>query len=243
MKILIIDDEPLARQRLSSVLAEIGHHEVIGEGSHGEQALRLTQELQPDVVLLDIRMPGMSGVEAAGHIMKLEQPPAIILTTAYDEYALQAFDAHAVDYLLKPIRKERLQQALENAKRLTRAQIHSLDEIDTSSERRHISARLGGELRLIPVEDIRYFMAEHKYVTVRYTEGTVLIEESLRQLEDSFSNLFLRVHRNALISTQHITKLEKDKSGRHHIRLRDLDEAIEVSRRHLPTVRKVMRAL
>ena len=243
MKILIIDDEPLARQRLSSVLAEIGHHEVIGEGSHGEQALSLTQELQPDVLLLDIRMPGMSGVEAAGHIMKLEQPPAIIFTTAYDEYALQAFDTHAVDYLLKPIRKERLQQALENAKRLTRAQIHSLDEIDTSSDRKHISARLGGELRLIPVEDIRYFMAEHKYVTVRYTDGTVLIEESLRQLEDCFPNLFLRVHRNALISTQHITKLEKDKSGRHLIRLRDLDEAIEVSRRHLPTVRKVMRAL
>ena len=243
MKILIIDDEPLARQRLSSVLAEIGHHEVIGEGSHGEQALSLTQELLPDVVLLDIRMPGMSGVEAASHIMKLEEPPAIIFTTAYDEYALQAFDTHAVDYLLKPIRKERLQQALENAKRLTRAQIHSLDEIDTSSERRHISARLGGELRLIPVEDIRYFMAEHKYVTVRYTEGTVLIEESLRQLEDSFSSLFLRVHRNARISTQHIAKLEKDKSGRHLIRLRDLDEVIEVSRRHLPTVRKVMRAL
>ena len=244
MKILIIDDEPLARQRLASVIAEIGKHDVIGEGSHGEQALSLSQSLQPDVLLLDIRMPGMSGVEAASHIMKLEEPPAIIFTTAYDEYALQAFDAQAVDYLLKPIRKERLEQALENAKRLTRAQLNSLDEVEASTtERRHISARLGGELRLIPIEDVRYFMAEHKYVTVRYTKGTVLIEESLRQLEDSFANQFLRVHRNALISIQHISKLEKDKSGRHLIHLRNLDEPIEVSRRHLPTVRKVMRAL
>ena len=243
MKILIIDDEHLARQRLRSVIAEIGNDEVVGEGSNGEQALALSQTLQPDVILLDIRMPGMSGIEAAVHIMKLETPPAIIFTTAYDEYALQAFDTHAVDYLLKPIRKERLQQALDNAKRLTRAQMQNINASDTASERKHISARLGGELRLIPIEDIRYFMAEHKYVTVRYTEGTVLIEESLRTLEDTFANHFLRVHRNALISVAHIAKLEKDKIGRHRVRLRDLDETIEVSRRHLPMVRRVMKAL
>ena len=243
MKILIIDDEHLARQRLRSVLAEIGNDEVIGEGNNGEQALTMSQALQPDVVLLDIRMPGMSGVEAASHMMKLESPPAIIFTTAYDEYALQAFDTHAVDYLLKPIRKERLQDALANVKRLTRAQMQQINDSDATSERKHISARLGGELRLIPISDIRYFMAEHKYVTVRYTEGTVLIEESLRTLEENFANFFLRVHRNALVSIQHIAKLEKDKIGRHRVRLRNLDETLEVSRRHLPMVRKVMKAL
>jgi len=185
----------------------------------------------------------MTGVEAATHIMKLDTPPAIIFTTAYDEYALQAFDTHAVDYLLKPIRKDRLYQALENAKRLTRAQMQGLDQEDNDDNRRHISARVGGELRLIPIEDIRYFLAEHKYVTVRYVNGTVLIEESLRKLEEDFPKHFTRVHRNALVSINHITKLEKDRLGHHRIRLRDLDEVIEVSRRHLPEVRKLMKSL
>ena len=243
MKILIIDDERLARQRLRSLVEEIGSHDIIGEGASGEEALTQSQNLQPDIVLLDIRMPGMNGIEAAMHIMKLDTPPAIIFTTAYDEYALQAFDSHAVDYLLKPIRKDRLQQALQNAKRLTRAQIQIVDQGDDSSDRKHISARLGGELRLIPVEDVRYFLAEHKYVTVRYIDGTVLIEDSLRKLEENFPKLFVRVHRNALVSINHIAKLEKDKLGHHRIRLRDLEDLIEVSRRHLPEVRKLMKSM
>ncbi len=243
MKILIIDDEQLARQRLRALVEEIGNHAIVGEGASGEQALAQSQSLQPDIVLLDIRMPGMNGIEAAMHIMKLETPPAIIFTTAYDEYALQAFDSHAVDYLLKPIRRDRLQQALENAKRLTRAQMQVVDQGDASGDRKHISARLGGELRLIPVEDVRYFLAEHKYVTVRYIDGTVLIEDSLRKLEENFPKLFVRVHRNALVSINHIAKLEKDRLGHHRIKLRDLEDVIEVSRRHLPDVRKLMKSL
>lgn len=242
MKILIVDDEQLARQRLRSVIKEIGTDEVVGDATNAEQALELVQSLQPDVVLLDIRMPGMNGIEAASHIMKLEQPPAIIFVTAYDEYALEAFEHHAVDYLLKPVRKERLERSLESAKRLSRAQLQALKEQDDTG-RSHISARLGGELRLIPIDDIRYFMAEHKYVTVRYTQGTVLIEESLRALEDAFEKVFLRIHRNALVSIRHIVALEKDKQGRHRVRLRDLEDAVEVSRRHLPTVRKVMKSI
>jgi two-component system response regulator AlgR len=244
MKILIIDDEQLARERLRQVIAELGVASAIIEGSNGAQALDICQSEQPDIVLLDIRMPGMDGIEAAKHIMKLDTPPAIIFTTAYDQYALSAFDTHAVDYLLKPIRKERLQEALESAKRLTKVQMESLNVSGQGQpQRKNISARLGGELRLIPVEDIRYFLAEHKYVTVRYGEGTVLIEESLRSLEDEFTGIFLRIHRNALVAMKDIVSLEKDRSGGHRISLRDIEDSLEVSRRHLPNVRKVMKSL
>jgi len=244
MKILIIDDEPLARQRLRSVIDEIAIGSVAGDAGNGEQALKLCQQLQPDVVLLDIRMPGMDGIEAAHHINKLPSPPAIIFTTAYDDYAISAFETHAVDYLLKPIRKERLAEALTAAKRLTRAQLLELQRNgDTHEQRQHISARLGGELRLIPLDDICYLQAEHKYVTVRYGQGTVLIEESLKSLEEEFPEVFLRVHRNALVSLRYIASLEKERGGGHHIKLRGIEETLEVSRRHLPNVRKVMKEI
>lgn len=244
MKILIIDDEHLARQRLRQVIEELGTADFIAEGSNGEQALELCQQHQPDIILLDIRMPGMDGIEAAQHIMKLDTPPAIIFTTAYDQYALSAFDTHAVDYLLKPIRKERLIEALESAKRLTKVQMQNLNVNEQAgSRRKHISARLGGELRLINISDIRYFLAEHKYVTVRYMEGSVLIEESLRSLEAEFEGVFLRIHRNALVALNAIEALEKSKSGAHKIRIAGVEETLEVSRRHLPHIRKVMKSL
>ena len=244
MKILIIDDEPLARQRLHSVIEELGSHSVVAEGGTGQQAVALCQQHQPDVVLLDIRMPGMGGIEAAHHINKLETPPAIIFTTAYDDYAIPAFEAHAVDYLLKPVRKERLDEALRAAKRLTRVQLHELaHSAGDNGQRQHISARLGGELRLIPIGDIRYLQAEHKYVTVRYGQGTVLIEESLKSLEEEFATEFLRIHRNALVALRYIASLEKERSGGHHVKLRDVQETLEVSRRHLPNVRKMMKVM
>lgn len=244
MKILIIDDEPLARRRLQSVIDELGSGMVVAEGGNGEQALDLCQQHQPDVVLLDIRMPGMTGIETAHHINKLATPPAIIFTTAYDDYAIPAFETHAVDYLLKPIRKERLDEALGAARRLTRVQLQELGRsAATEEQRQHISARLGGELRLIPIDDIRYLQAEHKYVTVRYGQGTVLIEESLKSLEEEFPSAFLRIHRNALVALRYITALEKERGGGHHVKLRDVAETLEVSRRHLPHVRKVMKTM
>lgn len=244
MKILIIDDEPLARQRLHSVIDELGNGTVVAEAGNGEQAVSLCQQHQPDIVLLDIRMPGMSGIEVAHHINKLTTPPAIIFTTAYDDYAIPAFETHAVDYLLKPIRKERLNNALGAARRLTRVQLEQLGRAATQDDQRqHISARLGGELRLIPVKDIRYLQAEHKYVTVRYSQGTVLIEESLRSLEEEFPEEFLRIHRNALVARRFIASLEKERGGGHRVKLRDVSESLEVSRRHLPNVRKIMKVM
>ncbi|HEB57774.1 MAG TPA: response regulator transcription factor [Gammaproteobacteria bacterium] len=254
MKILIVDDEPLARSRLAALIAALPDHEVAGEAGNGLQALEQVQALEPDVVLLDIRMPGMDGIEAARHLATLETPPAVIFTTAYDDYALAAFETNALDYLLKPIRRERLAQALDSSHRLTRAQLVALRQSATAGEgvnpadaergaeaRRHISARVKGGLRLVPVEEICFFHADQKYVTVGYLGGEVLIDESLKSLEEEFGERFVRIHRNALVARERIMGLEKDAAGRCCVILRDCDQRLEVSRRHLPGIRKRLR--
>jgi two-component system response regulator AlgR len=242
MKILIVDDEQLARTRLRGMLQQLNGYEVIAEAANGKQALEASQIHQPDVVLLDIRMPGMDGLEAAEHLSKLDTPPAVIFTTAYNDYALAAFKTHAVDYLLKPVRKEHLQQALTAAHRLNRAQLQAIGEAEARhAEPSHISARVKGNIQLIPVNEIYYFQAEHKYVTVGYPEGEVLIEDSLVTLEKKFPQRFMRIHRNALVATEYIAALEKDKQGHCHIKLKDCDKFLEISRRHLPAVRKFIK--
>ena len=242
MKILIVDDEQLARTRLRGMLQQLNGYEVVAEAANGKQALEASQIHQPDVVLLDIRMPGMDGLEAAEHLSKLDTPPAVIFTTAYNDYALAAFKTHAVDYLLKPVRKEHLQQALTAAHQLNRAQLQAIGEADARhAEPGHISARVKGNIQLIPVDKIYYFQAEHKYVTVGYPEGEVLIEDSLVTLEKKFSQRFMRIHRNALVAIEHIAALEKDKQGHCHIKLKECDKLLEISRRHLPTVRKFIK--
>ncbi len=242
MKILIVDDELPARSRLRSMLSSMTAYEVVAEAGNGYEALQAIQKHEPDVVLLDIRMPGMDGLETAEHLGKLETRPAIIFTTAYNDYALPAFKTHAVDYLLKPVRKEHLQQALEATRQLNRAQLQALGDIkNTASEPSHISARFKGEIRLIPVEEILYFQAEHKYVTVCHHQGEDLIEEPLTRLEEKFPHSFMRIHRNALVAVTQIAALEKTAEGHCRIRLKHNDKTLEVSRRHLPHVRKFMK--
>lgn len=242
MKILIVDDEQLARTRLRGMLQQLNGYEVVAEAANGKQALEASQIHQPDVVLLDIRMPGMDGLEAAEHLSKLDTPPAVIFTTAYNDYALAAFKTHAVDYLLKPVRKEHLQQALTAAHRLNRAQLQAIGEAEARhAEPSHISARVKGNIQLIPVNEIYYFQAEHKYVTVGYPKGEVLIEDSLVTLENKFAERFMRIHRNALVAIEYIAALEKDKQGHCHIKLKDCDKLLEISRRHLPAVRKFIK--
>lgn len=246
MKIVIVDDESLARERLASIISELSAGDVIAQGNSGHDAINLCDKHKPDVLLLDIRMPVMDGIEAAEHVMKMETPPAIIFTTAYDEYAIAAFDKHAVDYLLKPINKDRLDEALVSAEKLTQAQVAHLKEQASASNKKnrsHISARLGSELRLIPIQDICYFMAEHKYVTVHYNGGEVLLEETLKSLEVEFSEQFVRIHRNALISIGSLLALEKNKSGQHFVKLRDCEQVLEVSRRHLSQIKSLMKSL
>jgi len=248
MRILIVDDEPLARSRLAALLRDLPGCEVAGEAGNGIQALEQVQALEPDVVLLDIRMPGMDGIEAARHLSTLETPPAVIFTTAYDDYALAAFETCALDYLLKPIRQERLARALENCHRLTRAQLATLQQAGARDgatvqpeARSHISARVKGGLRLVPVEDICFFHADQKYVTVGYLDGEVLIDESLKSLEKEFGDRFVRIHRNALVARARIMGLEKDREGRCRIILRDCARRLEISRRHLPDIRRQLR--
>ncbi len=236
MRVLLVDDEPLARDRLRRLLADLPQCELSGEAGDGRTALELCDRLAPDVVLMDIRMPGMDGLEAARHLAGLPDPPAVIFTTAFGDHALEAFEACAVDYLLKPIRGERLAAALGNARRLTRAQAAQLD-VDTGGVRNHICVRVRGNLQLIPVTDIRYFRADNKYVAVRTGEGEYLIEESLKTLEDEFGGRFLRIHRNALVAVDFITGLEKTAEGQCAVALAGIDERLEISRRHQPDVR------
>ena len=168
MRILVVDDERPARERLKRLIDEQDEWEVVAEAANGREALEQADAKQPDLVLMDIRMPGMDGIEAARHLTQMDEPPAIIFTTAYDEYAIDAFDANAVGYVLKPVRKERLLDALQRVNRLTRPQLAKLSSRGKDSARKHISARIRGELRLVPVEDILYFQADQKYVTVRF---------------------------------------------------------------------------
>jgi two-component system, LytTR family, response regulator AlgR len=237
MRVLVVDDEAPARTRLKSMLADEGGYEVVGEAANGEECLRLAARLRPDVVLLDIRMPGMEGIEAARHLATLANPPAVIFVTAYDAFAIEAFDAQAVGYLLKPVRRERLAEALRRAATPTRPQLAALTG-ERHLRRRRIAARLGDALRLIPVDTIRYFQAEQKYVTVHHEAGADLIDESLRELEQEFPEEFVRIHRNALVALKNIVALERDGEGRLHARVEGVPATLPVSRRHAPELRR-----
>lgn len=241
MKILIADDEPLARQRLRGLVTDLSLGDVVGEADTGQAVLRQTEQLRPDVILLDIRMPGMDGLETAQHLDRLDFPPAVIFTTAYDEYALRAFEAHAVDYLLKPVRRERLSQAVQRVRRLSQAQLAGLQNTTQPSSVSHISARVQGGIRRVPVEDILYFQAADKYVTIYHRQGSVLIEEPLKSLETRLAHLFIRIHRNALAAKAVLRELEKDAQGRCCVRLDGVNEPLEVSRRHVAKVRQLLK--
>jgi len=229
LKVLIVDDEPPARERLRGLLTEIGDVDVIGEAANGAEALSCVHDLAPDVVLLDVRMPGMDGLEAARHLNVLEEPPAVIFTTAYDQYAVEAFEAHAVGYLLKPVRKEQLAAALTRAGRLTRAQLQTLAAAGT--RRSHLAARRHDGLRLIPLEEVQYFLADQKYTSVRHLGGEDLIEDSLRLLESEFGASFVRIHRNALVGVKYLERIERTAEGQYFVRLRGCEAPLQVSRR------------
>ncbi|MDH3376499.1 MAG: LytTR family DNA-binding domain-containing protein [Gammaproteobacteria bacterium] len=239
MRIVIADDEKLARARLRELISKIGEHTVVGEAVNGSEAVEKSLELKPTVLLLDIRMPVMDGLEAAMHVMSMENPPAVIFTTAYDQHALEAFEVNAVDYLLKPIRKDRLAAALQKARRTSMRQLRQLNQSqDEPAARTHISVHMRGQISLIPAQDIIYFMADSKYVTVRTSTEQHLIEDSLISLEDEFGDHFLRIHRNALVAVNYIRGIEKQPSGRWCVLLKSIDDKLDVSRRHTPAVRR-----
>lgn len=246
MKVLIVDDETPARSRLKQMLEDEGEHVIVGDASNGKDALEMAARLAPDVVLLDIRMPGMSGLEAAHHLNALDHPPAIVFTTAYDEYAIDAFQAQAVGYVLKPVRRERLASALAQAARVQSTALTGLARGTGMDEpRSHICARAHGELKLIPVEDIACFHADQKYTRVCYRGGQQLIDDSLKQLENEFGERFVRIHRSALVAVAEIGALKKTDDGDVVVQLRENapapDEPLKVSRRHVAAVRRKLR--
>ena len=230
LRVLIVDDEQPARERLRSLLAEMADTEVVGEAANAREALGAAHDLAPDVVLLDVRMPGMDGLQAARHLNVLEEPPAVIFTTAYDQYAVEAFEAQAVGYLLKPVRSEQLAAALARAGRLTRVQLQKLAAAG-EARRTHIAARRREGVRLIPIEEVQYFLADQKYTTVRHVNGEDLIEDSLRLLEGEFGSAFVRIHRNALVGVRHLERIERNADGQYFVRLRGCEAPLPVSRR------------
>lgn len=236
MKILVVDDEAPARERLKRLIEEQDEWQVVAEAANGHEALERADATQPDLVLLDIRMPGMDGIETARHLAQMDEPPAVIFTTAFNEYAVEAFEASAVGYVLKPVRRGRLAEALQRASRLTRPQLASLASREQHQARKHISARIRGELRLVPVRDVLYFHADQKYVTVHYPDGELLIDEPIKELEEEFADAFVRVHRSTLVAVAHIEALAKDAEGHYEIRLKGLEERFPVSRRLAPAV-------
>ena len=245
MRVLIVDDEKPARERLRRMIDLIDDFELVAEADSGSQALKAYNEHKPEIVLLDIRMPMMDGLEVAQHLMIDDPPPAVIFTTAYSDHALEAFEAHAVDYLLKPVRKERLLKALQTAQRNTRAQIEAVNvsEKGANNQRRGICVRHRGNLMLIPVEDIVCFHASDKYVTLYHKNGEALTEESLVNLEQEFTPRFMRIHRNALVALEQMSGLNKQSDGSTLLILRDSTIQLEVSRRHLPAVRRQIKKL
>lgn len=241
-RVLIADDEALARSRLRRLLDELTEYEVIGEAASGSEALQLSLTKSPDVILLDIRMPSMGGIETARHLSALSNGPAVIFTTAFDSYAIEAFDSHAIGYLLKPVRREKLERALEFAAQLAQPQLEALvNNAEQPVTRSNICARRGEDLHLIPVDDILYFQADQKYITVSHRHGEDLIDEPLKELAREFTDRFIRIHRNALAALTWIERLEKTSDGQYEIWLRDCAKPLPVSRRHVTTVKARMK--
>lgn len=240
LKILVVDDEALARQRISALVEELGSpYQLVAEAANGEEALRRFDEMGPDLVLMDIRMPGMDGLEAARRLAQRDQPPAVVFTTAYEEHALQAFDSAALDYLLKPVRKERLLSALQRSQRLTRSQLAAVSLQEEEVPQLHASYR--GGLKTLPLDQVIYLRADSKYVIARHEGGELLLEESLKSLQDRYGEWLLRIHRNALVVRRHLMGMEKGNDGIPRVVMRGCEETLEVSRRHLPEVRRILR--
>jgi two-component system response regulator AlgR len=243
IRIVIADDEAPARKRLRELLGDIEQACVVGEAKNGQEVLGLVEQTQAEVVLLDIRMPGMDGIEAALHLQKLNPPPAIIFTTAFDAYAVQAFDINALDYLLKPIRLERLQTAINKAKKLNTEQIEALKPLQ--HKRSHFSVSERGRVLLVPLEEVVYLRAELKYITLRTHEREYLLDDSLTSIEQEFGDHFLRLHRNCLVAQRSIKGYERrqEPEGETHYvaLLREVPETIVVSRRQQHVLKELLR--
>jgi len=247
MRVLVVDDEAPARRRLRDLLDDCGTAlplTVVGEAQHGREALDLLQSAPADLVLTDIHMPDMDGIEFARHLLKLAHPPVVIFTTAFHEHAVQAFEVNAIDYLVKPVRVQRLLAALQKVPKLRPLTTEKLAELPTSS-RRFLSVTERSRVVLVPIEEVVYLKAELKYITIRTAQREHLLEESLTRLESEFGQRFVRVHRNCLVARDFIRGFERrvndDGDAHWEVLLHGVQETLPVSRRQQFVVREIGR--
>ncbi|MBI3284198.1 MAG: response regulator [Burkholderiales bacterium] len=261
-KILIVDDEMPARQRMAMLLSDIqadSPHVLIGEADSAVAALEKIADEHPDIVLLDVQMPGMTGIELAQHLSSRQAVfpmPAIIFVTAFDEFAVKAFDVHAIDYLLKPVRAGRLADALKRVgSRAGAVPAAGLPQAAASglAKRRHFSVLERGRILLVPVAEVLFLKAEQKYLTLHTAQRDYLLEESLISLEEELGALFVRVHRNALVARAAIAGVERathivDADGGHEkiseswqVIVAGTNERLPISRRQWPIIKGLVR--
>jgi len=247
LRILILDDEPHARERLRELLDDCRDevpHVVSGEAANGPEGIECLASSPADVALVDIHMPGMSGIEFARHVQLLASPPAVIFVTAHDQYAVEAFELNAVDYLLKPVRASRLAAALKKAAAGARVTREVLERVDPHP-RRFFSVAERERITLVPVSDVLYLKAELKYVTLRTREREFLVEESLARLEQEFAELFVRIHRNCLAARAAIRGCERvsgdESDAGWALLLEGCGEKLAVSRRQWAQVKALVR--
>ena len=233
MRVLIADEEPLARMRLRTLLARREDVTVVGEVADGDAVLEACAQLKPDLVLLDIEMPGMTGTVAAKRLAALPTPPQVVFCTAYEQHALSAFDLGATDYLLKPVRAERLDEAVDRA--------DARRQPARPERGAWLRARNGADEVRVPLDDVLYLLADEKYVAVHHASGMWLIDESLRQLEHAHGERLVRLHRNCLVPRGRLLGLKTLADGRVLARLSGTDVTPEVSRRNLPAIRQMLR--
>ena len=233
LNILIIDDEAPARDRLRRLVDAMSGCEVAGEAVGAAEALERIRELKPHVLLLDISMPGMDGMSLARVLQEGGASPAVIFCTAYQDQALEAFEQEAVDYLVKPVRAERLEKALEKARRY-------LGDRQDSEDEHFLRSTLGGKVILTPINRVICLLAEDKYTTVIHEKGSTVIDDSLADLQNRFEEIFFRIHRNALVSRKHIRGLERTHDGHTQVLMSGTDHKPEVSRRNISLLRKLL---
>ncbi|MBB1297849.1 LytTR family DNA-binding domain-containing protein [Pseudoalteromonas sp. SR41-7] len=230
MNVLIVDDEPLARSRLIRLLAHDKSIVVQGEASNGNEALVLAKKQTPDLIFLDVDMPGMNGLQVANELNSLTLPPAIVFITAHSEHAFDALQLSAAGYLVKPISEQSLQKVLKQVGRLNKVHIQK-------QQNAKISYQLAGTLRSVDINDVLYFSAEEKYTKMIFCGGEALLEQSLKQLELQYPTHILRIHRNTLVSKQKVIALHSKANGNHMIELQGCSELLPVSRRELKLVK------
>jgi two-component system response regulator AlgR len=233
LNILIIDDEQPARDRLRRLLTDQTAFRVAGEAAGANEALEQIRALEPDILLLDISMPGMDGMSLARVLQQGGASPAVIFCTAYQDQALNAFEVEAVDYVVKPVRQERLLQALEKAHRF-------LGRDDAQEEDHYLRSTVGGKVVLTPLHRVICLIAEDKYTTVIHERGTTVIDESLTELENRFGEWFFRVHRNTLVSRKHLRGIERTAEGQSQVLLSGTERRPEVSRRNVSALRQLL---